>query len=41
MDENNLEVDELLMTYYKGFYDITKTMKNVRMYKINAINMMR
>ncbi|XP_029664876.1 sodium channel protein Nach-like [Formica exsecta] len=30
MEENrNVEVDQLLNTYYNGFYDITKTMKNL------------
>lgn len=32
MDRNrDIEIDQLLMKYYKGFYDITKIMKNVRM----------
>ncbi|XP_072744920.1 sodium channel protein Nach isoform X2 [Anoplolepis gracilipes] len=26
---NDLEVDQLLMTYYEGFYDITKVLKNL------------
>lgn len=31
MEENrNKEVDQLLTTYYNGFYDVTNVMKNVR-----------
>lgn len=31
MEENrNKEIDQLLMTYYNGFYDVTNVMKNVR-----------
>jgi len=32
----NIEVDELLTTYYNGHYDITEIMKNVRMQERTA-----